>query len=1105
MIAVFLAVIFSVADVAKKQIKSESERIGRAALPREFIRIYIDDCLNDAFTRGLVLLGRQGGRIWQEQGGRVAFEENINGITLNPEETYGRYSTGRVAYGIKAEDYFQHPNAYPCDSEEHAPEFCQYEFPDTETGFGSLSLRPGSIESELSRFVRQEAVQCILNYNEANFTYSNPPEIIPGELQVGITIREGGISVNVEYPLEIRAEGGPSFALEPFHNFYSSKFKQLLDAAITFPLRWDQEFVNFKYTEDTLKDTEGFTFASRIDVGDCTLNENGTPDDTADDYFDCTRALQADKYNRLGIEMEPIEAGNGDDIFIFRAPPNEIVRAEEYEFRIARQNRPPALDYIHRNECLLPEEQQYDYLVIKDDEELGNIELTVKAKDPDEDEWVGGNIDLIPIEDGTMEELEKSSLFIERFVEGGGGTQNPDNSFSLTIQKGDPAFDDFDNGIYTIKAFARDIHDAEDWQLLRILIDRPLDVGLRIIAPYTNYHGLTYVGEGSAWLSKEDPFALIVQLPDEAALGGEASIQLKFTPSDPSSLPWEKSIELQTQYNDDAQNRFCFLFPDERECPPDIADIPDPADEDEYEPFWQYFNDEEYLIQMDPDSSLAPFIEGGTLEVRFSFPYCDAEEENSDSISIASYECLPHFNPEHQFPYMKSDPFDFYQWTFDENNQLLRGEDFQGVKNRDLNSFSATHACCKNDAIEGFTRRGPETTCFESPWPGCYGLHDLTELPADRGYVWEELAATCDGERGNVCGNPRSSLYNVRGRGLLWCGINDRAFCGAGRTPIPRECQNGPAYSLIEDVGWCTGTFGCSRITPSTAPVVYTGSEERPFFRNQQMAEYGTDNALREIGEPIIYGYADFPFHSGCNPGSAPSGDDGRWCDGDFDGRFDGKCDVNQETGAFECLDLICTPNQRRCNSDTEEEDWYICNGLGTDYSGQGRCAQTEYCGENGQCQPRICTPGEALCYSDYLTLLSSEEGGRAVRERRQAIRENLETYPDRYNEENPLDQVQREELAFVCDSRGSEAVPAVIEDEERDVIYDCGVVCGDPDVEITVVNVAPLSGPDAEEDWVCRGCTRDDWDNERPCKTFGGGGGACTDTEIGSPRYQCR
>lgn len=276
----------------------------------------------------MVLLGRQGGRIWQDQGGRVAFEEGINGITLNPTETYGRYSTGRVAYGIKAEEYFQYPNAYPCNEEENAPEFCRYGYPDTETGFGSLILRPGSIESELSRFVRQEAVQCILNYNEANFSYSNPPEIIPGELQVGINIREGGISVNVEYPLEIRAEGGPSFALEPFHDFYSSKFKQLLDAAITFPLQWDQKFVDFEYREAALTNTEGFSFGSPTDLGDCTPNDHGTPDDATDDYFDCTRGLQADKYRRLGVEMDPpAEMDNGDEVFIFRAPPNETVRA----------------------------------------------------------------------------------------------------------------------------------------------------------------------------------------------------------------------------------------------------------------------------------------------------------------------------------------------------------------------------------------------------------------------------------------------------------------------------------------------------------------------------------------------------------------------------------------------------------------------------------------------------------------------------------------------------------------------------------------------------------------------------------------------------------
>ncbi len=1085
-IAVFLAVIFSVADVAKKQVKSEAERIGRAALPREFIRIYIDDCLNDAFTRGLVLLGRQGGKIWQEQGGRVAFEEGVNGLTLNPTETYGRYSTGRVAYGIKAEEYFHYPNAYPCNSEENAPEFCQYHYPDTETGFGSLILRPGSIESELSRFLRQEAVQCILNYNEANFSYSNPPEIIPGELQVGITIREGGISVNVEYPLEIRAEGGPSFALEPFHDFYSSKFKQLLDAAITFPLQWDQKFVDFEYREETLTDTEGFTFASPIDVGDCIPNDSGTPDDTADDYFACSRALHADKYNRMGLEFESTETSNGDDVFIFRAPPNEIVRAEEYEFRIARQNRPPALDYIHRNECLsedISEEQRYDYLVIKDDEELGGIDLKVTANEPDEEQEFTS---IVPI-DGDLDSLS----FVEALINlrDDPNPPEPDDTLSRTV-------DEMENfplpdAIYTVKALAQDVHGAEDWQLLRILIDRPLEVGLRVIAPYRvqGYSSLEdYFGPSQIWLSKEDPFALAVNLPEAAALDGTATVTLKFTPS-VQSTPWQGNI--QAGYNANAQNHFCFLFPGGIECPStvDLENAPTS--------FLPLYSNQ--IESLDPDTFLGPFVESGELEVAFSFPYCGVEEGASDSIQIAVKECIPHRDENFPFPYVPSrNPqlLDYLPWFYQRAVDPLTGR-LTGRKDTARTPFEASNVCCDVN----FEYYGAEHTCFTSPYPGCFGLleGDSEDLINRQGLILETLEVKCDEERGNICdGTKTSSLYNSR----MTCGGDpgteearaQAKYVNCNHERISEECRGKDAFSF-QAGGICfnrnghNDDLGCRFFSGEGNELVdniLSPMPEHIFTGNARTPGTLNDMATSQFRDDGILSSILSRYHLGCDP----SGDNNKWCDKNFDGYFEGVCD------GHECkVPLDCEPNKFYCDPETDYKAIKQCNDLRTRWITADPCGSNEYCSGGAEsrrerlCQQQICAPGEALCYNDYLALLSSDEGGRAVRERRQAIREDMETDLDEYNGRvEPLYEVDRNELAAVCNSRGSQAEPAVRNDEELDVIYDCGAVCADGD--ITVVNIGETTGPDAGEDWVCRPCGPSDSiePNNRHCKTIGGG-----------------
>ncbi|MEK6950893.1 MAG: hypothetical protein AABX13_04185, partial [Nanoarchaeota archaeon] len=64
-------------------------------------------------------------------------------------EEFSNYFTGRVFYGIanEQERYFQFKDqAFPCNNESFAPEFCQYKFPDTQVGFGILQLRPSTLE-----------------------------------------------------------------------------------------------------------------------------------------------------------------------------------------------------------------------------------------------------------------------------------------------------------------------------------------------------------------------------------------------------------------------------------------------------------------------------------------------------------------------------------------------------------------------------------------------------------------------------------------------------------------------------------------------------------------------------------------------------------------------------------------------------------------------------------------------------------------------------------------------------------------------------------------------------------------------------------------------
>ena len=134
----------------------------------------------------------------------------------------------------------------------------------------------------------------------------------------------------------------------------------------------DWQFVDFDLTKDVLqKPLFIYGVNSPVPREECT---------TQDNHFTCSKKrLFADTYNNLDIELNKIEVGQGDDIFEFK-PAWDEEGLKDYVFRVARQNRPPALDYISRCPA-----EEYDYLVVKNDPYLGKINFTAFARDPDED------------------------------------------------------------------------------------------------------------------------------------------------------------------------------------------------------------------------------------------------------------------------------------------------------------------------------------------------------------------------------------------------------------------------------------------------------------------------------------------------------------------------------------------------------------------------------------------------------------------------------------------------------------------------------------------------------------------------------------------------
>src|SRR3989344_1115963 len=149
----FLFVYLLSSGIQKGQLLQEKENVISKALKKESLRIFVEDCLYDSMTEGLIKLGRKG-RIWKNDGGRIEFVEGVNGLTLDNGE--------QVAYAITDERYEDgHFSAYPCNSIDNSPEYCLYSSPNITTGFGTIILRESTLEGDLESFLLQKTKECV--------------------------------------------------------------------------------------------------------------------------------------------------------------------------------------------------------------------------------------------------------------------------------------------------------------------------------------------------------------------------------------------------------------------------------------------------------------------------------------------------------------------------------------------------------------------------------------------------------------------------------------------------------------------------------------------------------------------------------------------------------------------------------------------------------------------------------------------------------------------------------------------------------------------------------------------------------------------------------
>lgn len=852
----FLFVFILSSGIQKGQLLQEKENVISKALKKESLRIFVEDCLYDGMTDGLSLLGKQG-RIWKEQGGQIDFVDGVNGLTLNNGD--------QVAYAITDERYRDgHLSAYPCNNIDNYPEYCLYSFPNITTGFGTVVLRESTIERDLKSFLLKQTKECVRG--DIFNTVSGEIKIDEAEAELTPTITKEGIVVKVYYPLRLELAGEEFFQVSSFDFFYKSRLQDLLEAAISKPVQWDQKYVDFDYSsldDDDILSKESFEYQSpRQFFG---YQENPLCDGNAPPYT-CSLAMNKDLYASLAIDKESVRIeSTGDTVLSFTTPesniltqPGENLNVEGmYQFRVARQNRPPALDYIGRNQCLDVQEE-YDYLVIpglKDDKgnpsKLSKIDIHATARDADEGEEPTIRFEEI---DPVFRDLESS--------EGDGGSE----IFLKTIPADFKSF-----GIYPLTVVAKDDF-KEDTQTVRILIDRPIETAVSISLPYKLKDGETNInyedkfpeGSDSFRVSKEDPVFVNVILPDESAVFGAAGKKLltyKFKDDDDEVIPYEIPMFREDTYS----------FPEVRLPGGDIE---------------RYTEDD--LVSWDfSKGPLNPFsqeTDNGKLSVSFGMNYCGVPDEvgSKSTVTVRVAECIPHRNQEHPFAYPNNN---YYAEDGDLNKLKLVNENDEHA----TNPFLATHSCC-TDNWEYVEKNDKDNPCFVNPEPGCYGQlkdeGDQTLFNQQnnnlKGYVWEEQVRLCSGNRGNICdGDSNNKLYNNR----LWCGIQEKNECTKS---MENKCENKQAFSLIENQGVCWGTMGCERLCSD--PIAYLGRERNIPDINTKATEIFLQTGFNPTTAQA------FEFSCGC-PRSQEPGDSDDFtnvrCDDNWDGNFDGLCTLS--------------------------------------------------------------------------------------------------------------------------------------------------------------------------------------------------------------------
>ena len=158
---IFILLFYVIKSTNQSSQNKEIEQAFRNALNERPFKNYITSCLQRSFQEGAILLGRQGGVIYKDQGSLI--NRSIKNIKIN------NYDTSYLISPVPLD-----PPYYPCFNDSNPPKYCGFinnplKFPDVYSGryrFGLnqlllLDYGKNTIKEQLESFIANKTKECV--------------------------------------------------------------------------------------------------------------------------------------------------------------------------------------------------------------------------------------------------------------------------------------------------------------------------------------------------------------------------------------------------------------------------------------------------------------------------------------------------------------------------------------------------------------------------------------------------------------------------------------------------------------------------------------------------------------------------------------------------------------------------------------------------------------------------------------------------------------------------------------------------------------------------------------------------------------------------------